>query len=69
MEIFQAFAFLPDSLNPNIRMAIYVLVILHIVAFSCWFFAALPSMVKNESQFDKARVEAILKKSNQGKYE
>lgn len=47
------FDFLPASLDPNIKTLIYVLIIVHLVAFSIWTLLVYRSLgKKNSNSFD-----------------
>jgi starvation-inducible outer membrane lipoprotein len=68
MEIIESFAFLPETLHPNLRVAVYILILLHVLALSCWLCVSIPDILKKEESFDK-KLERVMKKNNEGKYE
>ena len=49
----QELAFLPDSINSNLRMVIYFMTVIHMLALSCWICAFIPSLFKSEDSFEK----------------
>jgi hypothetical protein len=64
MEYLQSLDFL-TGVNPTLKVLVYVLILVHILAVSAWCVIACPSMFKKSDSFsDKVR-EALNKEKNQ----
>lgn len=57
-----SFDFLPDTLNKNLKIGLYVLICVHLLAFSLWMIATCPSLFKKSDSFNR-KIEAELLKS------
>ena len=54
IEMIEAFDFLPADLNVYVKILIYTLILVHILAFTIYFIIACPAFFKkNESFSDK----------------
>lgn len=67
MELVQTFDFLPGSFNPYLRILVYALVLLHLLALGCWCFMACPSILSKSDTFSD-RIEAQLRKNKDKTY-
>lgn len=54
--------FLPSDFNPFLKIFIYVLILLHILAFVFWCFLAFPSLFKKQDSFSD-KVEKMLQQN------
>jgi hypothetical protein len=46
------FDFLPDGIDPNLKIVIYFLILVHLIAFSIWIFLFTRSLGKKTDSFD-----------------
>ncbi len=51
MQALEAFDFLPKDFNPMIKIFVYVLILVHLLAFAFWCAIACPSMFKKTNSF------------------
>jgi len=51
--ILKDYEFLPESINPTLRIVIYCAIIFHLLIFICWMMAFIPSLFKSEDTFEK----------------
>lgn len=56
--------FLPSDFNPYLKLFIYVLIIIHILAFVFWCFLACPSMFKKQESFSD-KVEKMIQQNKE----
>lgn len=47
----EAFDFLPSDFNPYLKIFIYVLILVHVLAFGLWCVLACPSILKKQDTF------------------
>ncbi len=67
MEILSAFDFLPqENFSPFLRIFVYVLVIIHLLAFVIWCCIACPGMFSTKDSFSD-KVDKMLQKNKEKK--
>ena len=56
--------FLPPDFNPVLKIFIYVLILVHILAFSLWCVLACPSILKKPDSFSD-QVDKMIQKNKE----
>lgn len=62
MDILNSFDFLPGDFNPMIKIFVYVLIIIHVLAFAFWCVLACPGFFQKKESFQD-QVDKMLKKN------
>lgn len=65
MDLLSHIDILPPSLDPTLKIVIYVLIIVHALALGIWACATIPSILKPEKEFEKNYKNFV--KKNQSK--
>lgn len=63
MEAFQSLDFL-GNVNPTVKVLVYVLIIVHLLAVGAWCVVACPSMFKKTETFQDKIEQALKEKKN-----
>lgn len=58
------FDFLPESLDSNLKTIIYILIIVHLVAFSIWTFLVWRSFGRKSTDTFDSYVRSVIKEEN-----
>jgi len=60
------FDFLPESINPWIRISVYILIVIHLLAFIIYLIILVPSLFKKKETFED-QVKNLLKNNRSKK--
>jgi hypothetical protein len=62
--LFDSIDFLPDDFNPMLKIFVYVLIIIHVLAFAFWCVLACPGMFTKKDSFQD-QVNRMLEKNKE----
>lgn len=62
MEALSSFDFLPGDFNPMLKMFVYILILVHVLAFVFWCVLACPGFFQKKESFQD-QVDKMLKKN------
>lgn len=62
MDMLDSFDFLPGDFNPMLKIFVYVLILVHLLAFIFWCVIACPGMFSKKDSFHD-QVDRMLKKN------